>query len=71
MVEGPQINPEYGDFLVIWTKTADIFLYFTVNTLYNSANTDFVHEGGCLIDEKLSLSRVKIVQHGPLTLCFR
>ena len=58
-------------FLVILTKTTDIFLYFTANTWYNSAKTDFIHEGGCLVDEKLSLSRVKIAQHGPLTLCFR
>ena len=35
------------------------------------AKTDLIHERGCIIDEKLSLSRVKIVQHGPLTLCFR
>ena len=56
---------------MILTKTTDIFLYFTENTWYNSAKTDFIHEGGCLVDEKLSLSRVTIVQHGPLTLCFR
>ena len=29
--------------------------------------TDLIHEGGCLVDEKLSLSRVKIVQNGTLT----
>ena len=56
---------------MILTKTTDIVLYFTANTWQNSAKTDFIHEGGCLVDEKLSLSRVKIVQHGPLTLCFR
>ena len=56
---------------MILTKTTDIFLYFTANTWYYSAKTDFIREGGCLVDEKLSLSRVKIVQHGPLTLCFR
>ena len=48
-----------------------MFLYFTANTWYNSAKTDLIHQRGCLVDEKLSLSRVKIVQHGPLTLCFR
>ena len=52
------------------TKTTYIFLYFIANTWYNSAKTDFIHEGGQLVDEKLSLSMVKIVQHGPLTLCF-
>ena len=55
---------------MILTKTTDIFLYFTANTWYNSAKTDFIHEGGRLVDEKLSLSRVKIVQHGPLTIMF-
>ena len=33
--------------------------------------SDFDQNYSCLVDEKLSLSRVKIVQHGPLTLCFR
>ena len=56
---------------MILTKTNDIFLYFTANTWYNSAKTDYIHEGGCLVDEKLSLSKVKIVQNVPLTLCFR
>ena len=56
---------------MILTKTTDIFMYFTVNTWYNSATTDYIHEGGCHVDEKLSLSRNKIVRHGPLTLCFR
>ena len=56
---------------MILTKKIHIFLYFTAIAWYNSATTDLIHEGGCLIDEKLSLSRVKIVQHGPLTLCFR
>ena len=56
---------------MILTKTTDIFLYFTANTWYNSDKTDYIHEGGCLVDEKLSLSRDKIVQHCPLTLCFR
>ena len=56
---------------MILTKTSRMFLYFTANTWYNSAKTDLIHQGGCLVDEKLSLSRVKIVQHGPLTLCFR
>ena len=56
---------------MILTKTSNIFLYFTANTWYNSAKTDLIHEGGCLVDEKLSLSSVKIVQHSPLTLCFR
>ena len=55
---------------MILTKTTDILLYFTANTWYNSAKTDFIHEGGCLVDEKLSLSRVKIVQHGPLNPMF-
>ena len=52
---------------MILTKTNDIFLYFIANTWYNSVKTNLMHEGGCLVDEKLSLSRVKIVQHGPLT----
>ena len=65
MVEG------YGDFSLILTKTTHIFLYFTANTWYISAKTDLSHEGGCLVDEKLGFSRVKIVQHCPLTLCFR
>ena len=56
---------------MILTKTTHIFLYFTANTWYNSAKTHLLHGGGCLVDEKLSLSRVNIVQHGPLTLCFR
>ena len=56
---------------MILTKTTHIFLYFTTNTWYNSVKTNFIHEEGCLVDEKLSLSMVKIVQHGPLTLCFR
>ena len=56
---------------MILNKTTHIFLYFTANTWYNSVKTNLIHEGGCLVDEKLSLSRVKIVQHGPLTLCFR
>ena len=54
---------------MILTKTTHIFLYFIANTLYNSATTDLIHQGGCLVDEKLSLSRVKIV-HGPLKLQF-
>ena len=58
-------------FSVILTKTTHIFLYFIANTWYNIAKTDLIHQGGCLVDEKLSLSRVKIVEHGPLTLCFR
>ena len=45
---------------MILTKTTHI-CYFTANTWYNSAKTDIIHEGGCLVDEKLSLSRVKIV----------
>ena len=56
---------------MILTKTTHIFLYFTVNTWYNSVKTNLIHEEGCLVDEKLSLSGVKIVQHDPLTLCFR
>ena len=56
---------------MILTKTTHIFLYFTANTCYNSVKTSLIHEGGCLVDEKLSLSGVKIVQHDPLTLCFR
>ena len=56
---------------MILTKTTHIVLYFTTNIWYNSVKTNLIHEGGCLVDEKLSLSRVKIVQHGPLTLCFR
>ena len=56
---------------MILTKTTHIFLYFTENTRYNSVKTNLIHEGGCFVDEKLSLSMVKIVQHGPLTLCFR
>ena len=59
------------EFSVILTKTTDIVLYFTANTWYNSVKTKFIHAAGCLVHEKLSLSRVKIVQHGPLTLCFR
>ena len=53
---------------MILTKTTHILLYFTANTWYNSAKTYLIHQGGCLVDEKLSLSRVNIVQHGPLTL---
>ena len=56
---------------MILTKTTHIFLYVTANTWYNSAKTDFLLGGGRLVDEKLSLSRVNIVQDGPLTLCFR
>ena len=52
-------------------QTTHILLYFTANTWYNSANTYLIDPGGCIVDEKLSLSRIKIVQHGPLTLCFR
>ena len=63
--------PRIWRFSVILTKTTHIFLYFTANTWYNSVKTNMIREGGCLVDEKLSLSRVKMVQHGPLTLCFR
>ena len=59
--------PRIWRFSVILTKTTYIFLYFTANTWYNSVKTNLIHEGGCLVDEKLSLSRVNIVQHGPLT----
>ena len=58
-------------FSVILTKTTRIFLYFIANTWYNSAKTDLIHQGGCLVDEKITLSRVKVVQHAPLTLCYR
>ena len=54
---------------MILTKTTHNFLYFTANTWYNSAKPTLIHQGGgSLVDGKLSLSRVKIVQHGPLTL---
>ena len=56
---------------MILTKTTHILLYFTANTWYNSAKTCLIRQEGRLVDEKLSLSRVKIVRHGPLTLCFR
>ena len=56
---------------MILTKTTHISLYFTANTWNNSAKSYLIHQGGCLVDEKLSLSKVKIVQHCPLTLCFR
>ena len=69
-LKAPDLPILWG-FSVILTKTSHIFLYFTANTWYNSAKTDLIHEGGCLVDEKLSLNRVKSVQHGPLTLCFR
>ena len=56
---------------MILTKTTRIVLYFIANTWYNSAKTDLIHQGGCIVDEKITLSRVKVVQHGPLTLCYR
>ena len=65
------MNPEYGDFQVILTKMTHIVLFFTANTWYNSAKTDLFHQGGCLIYEKITLSRVTVGQHGLLTLCFR
>ena len=67
----PPNEPRIWRFSVILTKTTHIVLYFTANTWYNSANTDLIHQGGCLVDEKLTLSRVKVVQHGPLTICYR
>ena len=46
-------------------------MIFNINsTRGHTGSLLVIHEGGCLVDEKLSLSRVKIVQHGPLTLCF-
>ena len=47
------------------------FLLVILNIWYNNAKTGWIHQGGCLVDEKRSLSRFKIVQYGRLTLCFR
>ena len=59
------------EILIDFDQNESHFLVLHREYMYNSAKTNLIHEGGCHGDEKLSLSRVKIVQHGPLTLCFR
>ena len=46
-------------------------LHATTNTCHNSVRPDFIHHPGCVINRKISLSMVKWVSHGPLTLSLR